>query len=270
MCTSRKRSSRTHAFRPIATFPEAPCIHRVLPATGIARTCWSPRARLRARSSSCTGSRIRPYSLRHVAKRYRDDGFVAVAIRLPGHGTVPAGLTDVEWEAWSEATRIAVREARRRAGPGTPLHIVGFSNGGALAMKYALDAIADTALPRPDRLILISPMIGVTQPRALRGILRIARRAARIRQGRVARRRSRVQSVQVQLFSGQRCAAIVAPVARVAKADRRLRAAGAPRATGAGPDVPVGGGFHREHPCDRQRVLRAASGERERPPTSGD
>ena len=36
-----------------------------------------------------------PYSLRHVARRYQDDGFVAVAIRLPGHGTVPAGLVDV-------------------------------------------------------------------------------------------------------------------------------------------------------------------------------
>jgi alpha-beta hydrolase superfamily lysophospholipase len=103
-----------------------------------------------------------PYSLRHIAKRYRDDGFVAVAIRLPGHGTVPAGLTDVQWEAWSEATRIAVREARRRAGDKVPLHVVGFSNGGALAMKYALDAIGDPSLPRPDRLILFSPMIGVT------------------------------------------------------------------------------------------------------------
>ena len=58
-----------------------------------------------------------PYSLRHIARRYRDDGYVAVAIRLPGHGTVPSGLTDVEWEQWIAATRLAVREARRRAGP---------------------------------------------------------------------------------------------------------------------------------------------------------
>ena len=103
-----------------------------------------------------------PYSLRHVARRYQQDGFVAVAVRLPGHGTVPAGLVDVEWEAWSEATRLAVREARRRAGPGVPLHIVGFSNGGALAMKYALDAIEDKTLPRPDKIVLFAPMIGVT------------------------------------------------------------------------------------------------------------
>ena len=104
-----------------------------------------------------------PYSLRHIARLYRDHGFVAVAIRLPGHGTVPAALTDVEWEDWDAATRLAVREARRRIGPSKPLHIVGFSNGGTLAMKYTLDALEDEKLARPDRVILISPMIGITQ-----------------------------------------------------------------------------------------------------------
>jgi alpha-beta hydrolase superfamily lysophospholipase len=104
-----------------------------------------------------------PYSLRHIARMYRDNGFVAVAIRLPAHGTVPAALTDVEWEDWDAATRLAVREARRRVGSSKPLHIVGFSNGGTLAMKYALDALEDERLARPDRVILISPMIGITQ-----------------------------------------------------------------------------------------------------------
>lgn len=101
-----------------------------------------------------------PYSLRHIALRYRAAGFVVVAIRLPGHGTVPGALTDVEWEDWMAATRLAVREARRRTQ--APLHVVGFSNGGALAMKYALDALDDNSLARPDRLVLISPMIGIT------------------------------------------------------------------------------------------------------------
>jgi len=103
-----------------------------------------------------------PYSLRHIARRYRDLGFVAVAIRMPAHGTVPAALTAVEWEDWDAATRLAVREAVRRTGPSKPLHIVGFSNGGALAIKYALDALEDDRLARPDRLVLISPMIGIT------------------------------------------------------------------------------------------------------------
>jgi alpha-beta hydrolase superfamily lysophospholipase len=103
-----------------------------------------------------------PYSQRHIAQSYRDHGFVAIVIRLPGHGTVPSGLTDVEWEEWVAATRLAVREARRRVPPG-PLHLVGFSNGGALAVKYALDAIADPQLAQPDRIVLISPMIGITR-----------------------------------------------------------------------------------------------------------
>ena len=103
-----------------------------------------------------------PYSLRHVAQRYKAHGFVSVAIRLPAHGTVPGALTKVEWEDWQAATKLAVREARRRIDPSKPLHIVGFSNGGALALKYALDAIDDPALARPDRLFLISPMIGIT------------------------------------------------------------------------------------------------------------
>lgn len=103
-----------------------------------------------------------PYSLRHIANNYREQGYVAVAIRLPAHGTVPAALTDVDWRDWVAATRLAVREARRLSGDDVPLHIVGFSNGGALAMKYALDALDDASLPKAQRITLISPMIGVT------------------------------------------------------------------------------------------------------------
>ena len=68
---------------------------------------------------------------------------VAVAIRLPRTAPFRGALTAVEWEEWLAATRLAVREARRRAGPAKPLHLVGFSNGGALALKYALDALGD-------------------------------------------------------------------------------------------------------------------------------
>jgi alpha-beta hydrolase superfamily lysophospholipase len=103
-----------------------------------------------------------PYSVRHVARLYLARGFVAVAIRLPAHGTVPGALTGVEWEDWLAATRLAVREAVRRSGPSKPLHVVGYSLGGALAVKYALDALGEESLARPDRLVLVSPMIGVT------------------------------------------------------------------------------------------------------------
>ena len=53
-----------------------------------------------------------PYSLRHVARRYAERGFIAIGLRIPGHGTVPAGLTDVRWEDWMAATRWAVNRSR--------------------------------------------------------------------------------------------------------------------------------------------------------------
>ena len=111
-----------------------------------------------------------PYSLRHVARRYVQDGFAAVAMRLPGHGTVPAGLSKVHWEQWMAATHLAVREARRLAPAPAPLHIVGFSNGGALAMKYALDVLDDAALPRAERIVLFAPMIGITSMARFAGV----------------------------------------------------------------------------------------------------
>ena len=37
-----------------------------------------------------------PYSQRHIARFYRDQGFMAIVPRMPPHGTVPAALTNVE------------------------------------------------------------------------------------------------------------------------------------------------------------------------------
>src|SRR5262249_10465657 len=70
-----------------------------------------------------------PYSSGAMARSYRDRGYVAVAIRWPAHGTAPGALTDVEWEDWWAATRLGVREARRRVGGSAPLHLVGYSTG---------------------------------------------------------------------------------------------------------------------------------------------
>jgi len=112
-----------------------------------------------------------PFSLRHVAEHYRERGWLALGIRLPGHGTVPAGLARVQWQDWMAATRLAVQEARQRAGTDVPFHLVGYSNGGALAVKYALDALEDPSLARPDQVVLLSPMIGVTAFARFAGVL---------------------------------------------------------------------------------------------------
>ncbi|WP_158287279.1 alpha/beta hydrolase [Dokdonella fugitiva] len=102
-----------------------------------------------------------PYSVRTLAATYERAGFAVIAPRLPGHGTVPAGLLDVRWQDWRAVVRIAMRELRARVGADKPIHILGYSNGGALALDYALDALDDARLPAPQRLVLVSPMIGL-------------------------------------------------------------------------------------------------------------
>jgi len=122
-----------------------------------------PEGELRGAVVLLHGLTDSPYSLRHLAQHYRERGFLALGIRLPAHGTVPAALTAVRWEDWRAASRLALREARRRAGPDRPLHIVGYSNGAALAVLLALDALEDAKIPRAQRLVLISPMIAVNR-----------------------------------------------------------------------------------------------------------
>ena len=50
-----------------------------------------------------------------------------------------------------------------------PIHIAGYSNGAALALNYALDALDDPDLRSPTSLILISPAIGISPAAALAG-----------------------------------------------------------------------------------------------------
>jgi len=102
-----------------------------------------------------------PYSMRAVGETLRVSGYYGLALRMPGHGTVPAGLTTAVWEDWLAAVRVGARHVRERIGPDKPLVLVGYSNGGALVLKYALDEIERGAPPRRTRLVLISPMIGV-------------------------------------------------------------------------------------------------------------
>jgi alpha-beta hydrolase superfamily lysophospholipase len=107
-----------------------------------------------------------PYSLRSEGERLHVAGAYVIGLRIPGHGTAPSGLLRVSWQDMAAAVRLAMRHLRERVGD-RPLHVVGFSNGAALAVHYALTALSDESLPRPDSLVLLSPAIGVTPFAAL-------------------------------------------------------------------------------------------------------
>jgi len=103
-----------------------------------------------------------PYSMRALAEHFQARGFESVALRLPGHGTAPAGLLRPTWQDMAAATRLAARDLAARLPPGTPLYLVGYSTGAALAVEYALARLEGEDLPAVQGIILLSPAIGVS------------------------------------------------------------------------------------------------------------
>lgn len=67
-----------------------------------------------------------PYSMRAIARTLADAGYYCLALRMPGHGTVPAGLAKARWQDWAAAVRVGARHARSKVGPGKPLILVGY------------------------------------------------------------------------------------------------------------------------------------------------
>ncbi len=108
-----------------------------------------------------------PYSLRRIGEILHEKGFYVLGLRLPAHGTIPEALTQVNWEDWVAASRIAARHVRERIGPDKPFVMAGYSNGGALTVKYNLDALSDSDLPPADKILLFSPEIGITPVSAI-------------------------------------------------------------------------------------------------------
>jgi alpha-beta hydrolase superfamily lysophospholipase len=102
-----------------------------------------------------------PYSLRNIGKTLHRSGAWVVGLRIPGHGTAPTGLVEAKWEDMAAAVQLAAEHLKNKIGQ-QPLYIIGYSNGGALAVHYALAALEDSSLPSVNGLVLISPSIGVS------------------------------------------------------------------------------------------------------------
>jgi len=103
-----------------------------------------------------------PYSMRHLARIFEEQGYYVLALRMPGHGTIPSGLLTATWKDWMAATYLGARHVREKIGKDLPFFMVGYSNGGALAVKYIMESLENETKPMPDQVILLSPMLGVT------------------------------------------------------------------------------------------------------------
>ena len=107
-----------------------------------------------------------PYSLRAVGERLQRERFHVLGLRLPGHGTAPSGMLDVTWQDMSAATTLAMVHLAQKVGS-LPIHIIGYSTGGALALDYVLQVEEQGEGPMPRSLVLVSPAIGISPAAAL-------------------------------------------------------------------------------------------------------
>src|SRR5262245_16742705 len=100
-----------------------------------------------------------PFLMRDIGRHFQARCFLVRAILLPGHGTVPGDLLEVDHTEWIEAARYGIDSF---AGQVDDLYVAGFSTGGALAVYHALDP---RALRRPiPALLRFPPAIKVASP----------------------------------------------------------------------------------------------------------
>lgn len=101
-----------------------------------------------------------PYAMSHFAQHFKGQAHV-LALRLPGHGTIPSALTSVHWQDMAAAVSLATKDLQQKLGD-KPLYVVGYSTGAALALNHELERLADNKKAAYSAMVLLSPAIGLT------------------------------------------------------------------------------------------------------------
>lgn len=91
-----------------------------------------------------------PFTMQSIAEHFIKKDFLVRSILLPGHGTVPGDLLDIDYSSWIKATEYGVKSFN---GEVENLYICGFSTGGTLALCAAYQ------FPQIKGLLLFSPAI---------------------------------------------------------------------------------------------------------------
>jgi esterase/lipase len=94
-----------------------------------------------------------PYIMRSIGQVYLQQGFLVRSILLPGHGTVPGELKNVDLEYWQQAVEYGIESLKRET---KEIHLCGYSLGATLACL-------STQRHTITSLTLLSPAFGITR-----------------------------------------------------------------------------------------------------------
>jgi esterase/lipase len=96
-----------------------------------------------------------PFEFKDLARVFHERCFLVRAVILPGHGTRPADLIDINYQDWVETVDYGIRSLQSEV---DEVYIAGFSLGGLLAANTLLDNSGIKAA------VLIAPAIGLRAP----------------------------------------------------------------------------------------------------------
>ena len=153
--------------------PNGPAL-RLAPGQPYNRSTRRTPAQVQGAALLIHGLSDSPYSMQNVADELFAHGFEVTILRLPGHGTLPAGMVHMQYEDWMAAMHVAARDISARLPKNLPFYMAGYSTGGTLSLTYALDAIApgaDASLRAPTRVLLFSAAVELPRAAALTPIL---------------------------------------------------------------------------------------------------
>jgi esterase/lipase len=99
-----------------------------------------------------------PYTMRHLAAFFQQNGFRVMAVLLPGHGTQPGDLLEVTWQEWAKTVAYGSYKLAEEV---DELYLAGYSTGATLSVYQSLRDY------RVRGLFLFSPALRITRRAAL-------------------------------------------------------------------------------------------------------
>jgi esterase/lipase len=102
--------------------------------------------------------------MRHLASFFQENCFRVMAVLLPGHGSQPGDLLDIQWQEWAKAEAFGTDALAAEV---DELYLAGFSTGGALSVYQSQQD------PRVRGLFLFSPALKITPLAALANLHKI-------------------------------------------------------------------------------------------------
>lgn len=77
-----------------------------------------------------------PFMLRDIGNDLQQEGLLVRSVLLPGHGTVPGALLNLNYQDWLRTVTYGIQSIKKEV---KKLFIVGFSTGATLALHYLKD-----------------------------------------------------------------------------------------------------------------------------------